>query len=122
MKQGKKHPRLKPPPLWHCPRCGAKLVTRDMWHSCGNYTIKDLFARSEPNVIRIFRTLAAMVRECGPVTIIPQKTRVVFQVRVRFLGCTPRRSYLLCNPRVHSQKAALQVPEGHDVCQALART
>jgi hypothetical protein len=27
---------------------------------------------------------------------IPQKTRVVFQVRVRFAGCYPRKSHLLC--------------------------
>jgi hypothetical protein len=27
---------------------------------------------------------------------IPQKTRVVFQVRVRFGGCYPRKTHLLC--------------------------
>ncbi|MGH9972245.1 MAG: hypothetical protein ACREBG_31245 [Pyrinomonadaceae bacterium] len=37
-----------------------------------------------------------MVRACGPVRTIPQKTRVVFQVRVRFAGCYPRKSHLLC--------------------------
>jgi hypothetical protein len=68
-----------------------------MWHSCGKYSLEALFARSEPHVMKIFKKLAEMVRACGPVTIIPQKTRVVFQVRVRFLGCVPRKSYLLCN-------------------------
>jgi hypothetical protein len=29
------------------------------------------------------------------VIIIPQKTRIVFQVRVRFLGVMPRKQYLL---------------------------
>lgn len=28
---------------------------------------------------------------------IPQKTRVVFMVRMRFAGATPRKSYLLCH-------------------------
>ena len=37
-----------------------------------------------------------MARACGPITVIQQKTRVVFQVRVRFAGCYPRKSYLLC--------------------------
>lgn len=37
-----------------------------------------------------------MVRACGPVTTIPQKTRVVFQVRVRFAGCYPRKKHLVC--------------------------
>ncbi len=84
-------------PLWQCPKCGAKLVAKNMWHSCGQYSLEALFAHSEPHVRLIFDRLAEMVRACGPVTIIPQKTRVVFQVRVRFLGCVPRKSYLLCN-------------------------
>ncbi len=38
-----------------------------------------------------------MVQECGPVRVIPQKTRIVFQVRVRFGGAVRRKSYLLCS-------------------------
>ena len=119
MKKGKK-----PPPLWLCPRCGAKLITRNMWHSCGNYTLGDLFAHSEPNVIQAFRKLAAMVRECGPVTVVPQKTRVVFQLRVRSLGCVPRRSYLLCtfeftrrkpHPRFRKVTTYARLWHGHEL-------
>lgn len=36
-----------------------------------------------------------MVRACGPVRMIPQKTRVVFQVRVRFAGAYPRKSHFV---------------------------
>lgn len=36
-----------------------------------------------------------MVRACGPVRIYPQKSRIVCQVRGRFAGATPRKSYLL---------------------------
>jgi hypothetical protein len=68
-----------------------------MWHSCGKYTLKELFARSEPHVLRLFRKFARMVRACGPVRMIPQKTRVVFMTRVRFAGAVPRKSYLLCS-------------------------
>jgi hypothetical protein len=92
-------------PLWQCPKCGAKLVTTNMSHSCGRYSLKALFAHSDPGVLRIFDRLAEMVRECGPVTIIPQKTRVMFQVRVRFLGCMPRKAYLLCNFEFAQRKA-----------------
>lgn len=39
---------------------------------------------------------------------IPQKTRVVFQVRVRYAGAYPRKSYLLCGfalpRRIHHPK------------------
>jgi hypothetical protein len=68
-----------------------------MWHSCGKFTLKDLFAKSDPNIPTLFRKFAGMVRSCGPVTLIPQKTRVVFMDRVRFAGAYPRKSYLLCS-------------------------
>jgi hypothetical protein len=68
-----------------------------MWHSCGRYSLKDLFARSEPHVFRIFKKYEKMVRACGPVTMIPQKTRVVFMVRVRHAGAYPRKNHLLCS-------------------------
>lgn len=58
--------------------------------SCGRY---------EPHVFALYQRLVELVQCCGPVTIIPQKTRIVFQVRVRvrFAGCVPRKSYLRCS-------------------------
>lgn len=81
--------------LWRCPRCGERFVTRNLWHSCGKHTYKEIFARSEPHVAKLFRKFAAMVRKCGPVRIYPQKTRIVCMTRVRFAGCYPRKSHLL---------------------------
>ncbi len=82
--------------LWKCPKCGERFVTRKMWHSCGKFSLADLFARSEPQVLLIFRAFARMVRNTGPAHMIPQKTRVVFQTRMRFAGAMPRKSHLLC--------------------------
>ena len=48
------------PPLWKCPKCGAKFKT--------------------------FQKFKRMEESCGPATMIPQKTRVVFMVRMRFAG------------------------------------
>jgi hypothetical protein len=78
-------------PMWKCPECGARFVTANTWHSCGRYSLKALFAKSEPNVRRIFRKFARMVRACGPVTMVPQKTRMVFMTRVRFVAVYPRK-------------------------------
>jgi hypothetical protein len=83
-------------PLWRCPKCGERFITANMWHSCGKRTLEELFARSEPHVLPLFKKFAKMVRACGPVKMIPQKTRVVFQVRVRFAGAYPRKSHFLC--------------------------
>jgi hypothetical protein len=68
-----------------------------MWHSCGNFSLETLFARSEPHVLQIFRRFASMVRACGRSRMIPQKTRVVFQAGIRFAGATPRKSHLICH-------------------------
>lgn len=87
-------PRLKP--LWQCPKCKEHFVTRNIWHSCGKFELADLFAKSEPHVFEIFRRLEHMVYRCGPAKLIPQKTRAVFQARIRFVACYPRKSYLDC--------------------------
>ncbi len=82
-------------PLWRCPKCGARFVTRNMSHSCGKYTLKESFHRSEPHVLKLFRKFARVVRGCGRVVMIAQKTRVVFMTRVRFASVYPRKSYFL---------------------------
>jgi Domain of unknown function (DUF5655) len=68
-----------------------------MWHSCGKFSLHELFARSDPRVLKLFRKFARMVRACGRSHMIPQKTRVVFQTRIRFAGATPRKSHLICH-------------------------
>jgi hypothetical protein len=73
-------------PLWRCPKCGHEFVTRNLWHSCGNYTLEHHFAGKPPFVRELFDRLVAVVRQFGPFKIEPQKTRIVFQVRVRFAG------------------------------------
>jgi hypothetical protein len=85
-------PRL--PPLWTCPKCGAKFVSANMSHSCGRFALGALFAKSEPHVFELFRKFRTIVRACGRSTMIPQKTRVVFMVRMRFAGATVRKTHL----------------------------
>jgi len=81
--------------LWRCPECGEQFTTRNQWHSCGRYELEPLFARSEPQVRLLYDRFAELVQECGPVTIIPQKSRVAFQVRMRFAAVTPQKECLL---------------------------
>src|SRR5512145_278707 len=62
---------------WTCPKCGARLVTRNLWHSCGQFTLEALFSRSEPAVLRLARRFIRMLRSLGDAQVIPQKTRLV---------------------------------------------
>lgn len=84
-----------PRPLWTCPRCGAQLLVANSYHSCGRFRLDDLFVRSEPLVRDLFDRFERMVRAAGDCTLIPQKTRVVFMTRMRFINVQVRRTHLV---------------------------
>src|SRR5262245_48895655 len=87
--------------LWVCPRCGARLVTRNLWHSCGRFTLEDLFGDSDPSILRLARRFVRMLRSLGDVQVIPQKTRLVCVGRVRFAGLTPRKDHFVATFALH---------------------
>lgn len=82
-------------PVWTCPKCGARLVTRNLWHSCGRFTIETLFASAGPAALALARKFVAAVKSLGDVQVLPQKTRLVFVARVRFAGIVPRKDHLI---------------------------
>lgn len=65
-----------------------------MWHSCSRYPLSYHFKDKEPIVRDLFDRYLALVESFGPVTVIPQQTRIAFQVRVRFAGAVTRRRWL----------------------------
>ncbi len=65
-----------------------------MWHSCGNWQLEDHFRGKPPEVRALFDRLVRLLRRFGPFKIEPQKTRIVFQVRVRFAAAFPLRKGL----------------------------
>ena len=89
------------PAISICPRCGARLVTRNLWHSCGKYTLEGLFPRSDPAVVDLARKYVAMLYSLGDVQIIPQKTRLTCVARVRFAGLQPRKDSFLASFALH---------------------
>jgi hypothetical protein len=97
------------PPLWICPKCGARLVTRNLWHSCGRFTLEALFSGCAPGILAAARKYVALLESLGDVQVIPQKTRLVAVARVRFAGLYPRKGDFmaafalhrwLANPRI----------------------
>ena len=62
-----------------------------MWHSCSTFSLDDHFADKDPVVRQVFDAFLGLVQSCGPVTVIPQKTRIALQVRVRFAGGVARK-------------------------------
>jgi hypothetical protein len=80
--------RPKDSPLWTCPKCGAKLITRNLWHSCGRATLDDWKARMGPNARALYDRFEQMIASCGEYHVAPAKTRIAFLGHVRFAGIT----------------------------------
>jgi hypothetical protein len=83
--------------LWTCPKCGHRFVTPNMWHSCSRHTLDEAFGRSTLEARAGFERFVSLVERCGPVTVIPQKTRIVLMARVRFAGATVLRNRVRLN-------------------------
>ena len=84
--------------LWTCPKCGAKLLTRNLWHSCGYATLEDWKARMGPNARALYDRFEQMIAACGEYHIAPAKTRIAFLGLVRFAGITKlNESEMVCS-------------------------
>jgi hypothetical protein len=71
-------------PLWTCPRCGARLVSRNLSHSCGPFSVEAFLAGADARGRRLFRRFVALVAACGPSVPAPARTRIAFVAQVRF--------------------------------------
>jgi len=80
--------------MWTCPHCGRRFANKNQTHACGRYELESLFVRADESVRRLFDLFAEAVRENGEVTVLPEKTRVAFQVRMSFAALVPRRRWL----------------------------
>ena len=87
--------------LWHCPKCGARLVSRNLWHSCGRFSLEALFSRSSPRILAAARKYVTLLESLGDVQVLPQKTRLVAVARVRFAGLYPRKDHFLAAFALH---------------------
>ena len=95
--------------LWTCPRCGARFVTRNMSHGCGEYSVDGFFEGRSPSARELYDALVRVLAELGPFEQVPTKTRIAFMVRVRFAAVNRvRRDGLACHVwlkrRIHSPR------------------
>jgi len=81
--------------LWYCLKCGRAFANRNQTHTCR--ILHDLdhhFVGREAVVREIYERVAEAVRAIGPVIILPEKTRIAFQVRMSFAQVTTRKRWL----------------------------
>ena len=97
------------PPLWHCPKCGARLVSRNLWHSCGRFTLEALLAGSTPGILAAARKYVEVLQSLGDVQVLPQKTRLVAVARVRFAGLYPGKDQFLASFALHRWLTSVRI-------------
>ena len=81
-------------PMWTCERCGRSFANANQSHACGTYDLEHHF-QGKPDAIReLFDLAVAAIQEIGPVRVLPEKTRIAFQVRMSFAQLTPRQRWI----------------------------
>lgn len=85
----------KPAPLWRCPECGRSFANRNQAHSCSDVSLQSHFTGKSKEVRELYDRLAGLIKKCGPVKVLPEKTRIAFQVRMSFIAVQVRRDYLI---------------------------
>jgi hypothetical protein len=80
--------------MWRCPECGRQFANRNQSHACGRYTLASHFEGKPPAVRAIFDKVLRVARRNGPIKVLPEKTRIAFQVRMSFAAFVIRRNWV----------------------------
>ena len=80
--------------MWTCPRCGRSFANRNQQHACGPLDLGRHLAGRDPEVVAIFERLVELAERNGPVTVLAEKTRIAFQVRMSFAAFSLRRRWV----------------------------
>lgn len=81
--------------LWSCAACGRRFANRNQTHTCARLGDLDAwFVGRVPEMRAIFDAVLAAIRALGPVTVLPEKSRIAFQTRMSFAQLTPRRAWV----------------------------
>jgi len=82
-------------PMWTCSACGRAFANRNQTHACGPLgDLERLFEGCAPQVWTSFDRVLEAARRAGPFTVLPERTRIAFQVRMSFAAFQPRRRWL----------------------------
>ena len=80
--------------LWKCPRCKRTFANRNQTHTCGLHDLESHFRDKPPEIRALYDAVLAAVQALGPVTVLPEKTRIAFHVRMSFAQVTPKMGWL----------------------------
>lgn len=82
-------------PMWCCPHCRRRFANRNQAHFCDRYDLEAHFTGKPAEIRQLYEKFASQVRSCGPVTILPEKTRIAFQARMSFAALQVQRGRVI---------------------------
>ena len=80
--------------MWRCRKCERRFANRNQSHACGRYRLAAHFEGKPPAVRTIFDKVLRVARKNGPITVLPEKTRIAFHVRMSFAAFVIRRDWI----------------------------
>ena len=80
--------------MWTCPKCNREFKNKNQDHTCGVFSIDDLFKKCT-ELLPLFDQLRELVTSFGKVKITPVKNAVMFSVQTNFIVIKPHRNYLV---------------------------
>jgi hypothetical protein len=81
--------------MWTCPDCGRAFANRNQTHTCAPLrSLEDHLAGKPPEIAEIVSRVIACARECGEVTVLPEKTRIALAARMSFAALMPRTRWV----------------------------
>lgn len=80
--------------MWTCTKCSRRFANRNQSHACGRHELEPHFEGKPPIIRQIFDEFVVALRENGTVIVLPERTRIAFQVRMSFAQLTPRRQWV----------------------------
>jgi hypothetical protein len=79
---------------WTCPRCGRSFAARNQVHACGRWDLARHLDGRPPAVVATFWAVVDAARACGPLEVVPEKTRVALHARMSFAALVPRQRWV----------------------------
>jgi len=81
--------------MWTCPQCGRAFAAVNQTHTCA--PLRDLAYHLDgkpPEIAAIVQAVIAAAERCGPLTVLPEKTRIALAARMSFAALIPRRRWV----------------------------
>lgn len=81
--------------MWRCPVCKRQFANKNQSHSCGRHKLDAHFEGKPAAIYELYKLFLAELRRCGPVIVLPEKTRIAFQVRMSFAAIQVQHSKII---------------------------